>query len=287
MDDKLYKFVRLIEAGTYTKAAEDLHISQPALTVAIQKLESQFKAELVVRSGKQLELTPAGKLVYQAAQDHQSISGQLHDTLEKLKHKRPSIVLGMIDSLADTLCNSAAFEQLEGAANVTLSINNSRFLREGVEKRTVTAAFVIDDELLRSSLTTAPVGFEQLQLVCHPDTKNTLETAIQSGVIDNFISYDRPSTTYRHISHFFAEHGIRTKTRLYSTSPNIMLSMVLAGKGCAVLPMHLCEPHIINGQLSTALGRFKRPLSLIHPLQATLPAPLISFIKDAESLLDT
>jgi DNA-binding transcriptional LysR family regulator len=285
MDDRLYKFIRLIEAGTYTKAAEELHISQPALTVAIQKLETQYKSELVNRSGKQLELTPAGKIVYQAALDQESISHHLDETLQRLRQKKPSITLGMIDSLADKLCASPAFEQLETAADITLIVNNSRFLREGVEKRTITAAFVIDDELLRSSVQSAPLGIERLQLVCHPDLKSSIRQEATDGIITDFISYDRPSTTYRHIQHFLTKQGIRTKTRLYSTSPNVMLSMVLSGKGCAVLPLHLCEPYIQSGKLSPILESIQRPLAVIQSPQGKLPGALINFIQTSKELL--
>lgn len=286
MDDRLYKFIRLIEAGTYTKAAEELHISQPALTMAIQKLEAQYKTELLIRSGKQLELTPAGKLVYQAAQDHESVSQHLGETLQRLRQNKPSITLGMIDSLADKLCSSPAFERLEQATDITLIINNSRFLRAGIEKRTISAALVIDDELLRSSVQSAPLGTEQLQLVCHPSMKTSIEKEVASGVISDFISYDRPSTTYRHIQQFFTKQGIKTKTRLYSTSPSVMLSMVLAGKGCAVLPLHLCEPYIHSGELSPVLGTIQRPLVVIQPQQSKLPGALASFIQASKQLIN-
>lgn len=285
MDDKLYKFVKLIEAGSYTRAAEELHISQPALTVAIQKLESQFKTELLVRSGKQLELTQAGKMVYEAAQDHESISQHLHDSLLRLRQKKPSITLGMIDSLADKLCAGPAFEKLEQAADITLIVNNSRFLREGVEKRTITAALIIDDELVRSSVQSSRFGTEHLQLVCQPALKTLVEQGASSGTISDFISYDRPSTTYRHIQQFFTKQGIRTRTRLYSTSPNVMLGLVLAGKGCAVLPLHLCEPYIRSGHLNPVLESIQRPLALVQPPQQKLPKPLIDFLDASRTLL--
>lgn len=285
MDNKLHKFIKLVEAGTYTKAAEELHISQPALTVAIQKLEAQYKTELLNRGGKQLELTPAGRLVYQAAQDHETVSLHLGETLQRLRQKKPRITLGMIDSLADNLCASPAFSKLEQAADITLIVNNSRYLREGIEKRTVTAAFIIDDELLRSSVQSRPLGTEQLQLVCHPSLKTIVETEAASGEITNFISYDRPSTTYRHIQHSFSKQNVRTKTRLYSTSPNVMLGMVLSGRGCAVLPLSLCKPYIQSGSLSPVLNIIQRPIIVVQPAQSTLPESLVDFIETSKGLL--
>lgn len=285
MDDKLYKFVKLIEAGTYTKAAEELHISQPALTVAIQKLESQYKTPLLDRSGKQLELTTAGKLVYQAAQDHESIAHHLGDTLQRLRQKRPSITLGIIDSLADKLCISPAFDALEKAADITLIINNSRYLREAVEKRTITAALIIDDELTRDTIKSSAFGSEQLQLVCRTDQATKVQKEADGGAITEFISYDRPSTTYRHIKQFLGAQGVTAKTRLYSTSPSVMLGMVLAGKGCAVLPRHLCEPHVTSGELTPILGNMQRPVALIQLPNTKLPGFLVDFLKASQDII--
>lgn len=287
MDDRLYKFVRLVEAGTYTKAAQQLHISQPALTVAIQKLEAQYKTDLLDRNGKQLELTKAGRMVYQAALDHESISLHLGESLQRLTQKRPNITLGLVDSLADKLCMTEAFGRLEKAADMTLIVNNSRFLREEVEKRTVTAALVIDDELARSSVQSTFLGTEQLQLVCSPSMRNSIEKEAATGILSDFISYDRPSTTYRHVQQFMAGQGIKTHTRLYSTSPNVMLGMVLAGKGCAVLPMHLCEPYITSGKLSPLLGSMQRPVALVQLPQTKVPGALAAFITASAKLLNS
>lgn len=284
MDDKLYKFIRLIEAGTYTKAAEELHISQPALTVAIQKLESELRSDLVIRNGKQLELTDAGRAVYEAAQNHQAISQDLQESLERLARKRPSIVLGMIDSLADRFCTSAAFEELEQAADVTLIVNNSRFLREGVHRRSIAAALVIDDELQYQGVHSEVFGDEALRLVCHPDSLEQVQSGLEAGIIRDFISYDRPSTTHRHIQHFFQEQGIRVKTRLYSTSPAVMLSMALAKKGCAVLPAHICESYFKNKRLVGVLEPINRPIQIISSGQTELPKPLRQFLDTSKQL---
>lgn len=52
------------ETGSYTRAAEALYISQPAVSQQVRQLEGYFGAKLVDRRGQQLELTTAGQLVY-------------------------------------------------------------------------------------------------------------------------------------------------------------------------------------------------------------------------------
>lgn len=64
LDLRLVKyFVAVAQAGNITRAAERLHISQPALSAAIKQLEQQLGVGLLQRSGRGFALTPAGELL--------------------------------------------------------------------------------------------------------------------------------------------------------------------------------------------------------------------------------
>lgn len=278
MDDRLYKFSRLAEVGTYTKAAKELHISQPALSVAIQKLERELGHELFIKTGKRLELTAAGQATYQAALEHQDVTSHLVDSLHRLARKRPTITIGMVDSVADVMCSTPAFDELEATANVTVIVNNSRYLREGVERRKIDLAIVIDDELDHQGLTSTLIGTEQLQLVFAPQLDAEMQQELEKKHLHNFISYDKPSTTYRHIQQAFAELDIKVSARLFSTSPSVMLGIVLRGKGCAVLPQHLVAQHIEGKQLRSVLTPVTRPIAVVTTSTKIMPEFVTEFL---------
>lgn len=61
MHDELRHFLLVIEHGTLTAAARHAHLSQPALTASIQRLESAFEARLLHRSRRGAEPTAAGR----------------------------------------------------------------------------------------------------------------------------------------------------------------------------------------------------------------------------------
>jgi DNA-binding transcriptional LysR family regulator len=64
LDPRLVKyFVAVAQAGNVTRAAERLHISQPALSAAVKQLERQLGVALRERVGRGFELTPAGELL--------------------------------------------------------------------------------------------------------------------------------------------------------------------------------------------------------------------------------
>jgi LysR family nitrogen assimilation transcriptional regulator len=65
---RLYSFVRVIDAGSITRAADLLHIAQPALSQQMSGLEAQFGQQLLSRSKRGVEPTEAGRALYRHAQ---------------------------------------------------------------------------------------------------------------------------------------------------------------------------------------------------------------------------
>src|SRR5437867_12888409 len=67
--DQLRAFVEVIERGSFTAAAKELNLPQPAVTHQVQELERRFNVDLVERFGKRAYLTQAGeKLLAHARQ---------------------------------------------------------------------------------------------------------------------------------------------------------------------------------------------------------------------------
>ncbi|OAK51458.1 LysR family transcriptional regulator [Rhodococcoides kyotonense] len=64
----MYSFVRIVDAGSITRAADILHIAQPALSQQMTALESHFGQQLLIRSKQGVEPTDAGKALYRHAQ---------------------------------------------------------------------------------------------------------------------------------------------------------------------------------------------------------------------------
>ena len=68
MDIKhLQSFAAVVKLGSFTKAAEKLYLSQPTISAHIRALEEQLHQQLLVRTTKQLEITPKGREVYDYA----------------------------------------------------------------------------------------------------------------------------------------------------------------------------------------------------------------------------
>lgn len=245
MEDRLKKFAHLVDAGSFTKAATELHISQPALSSSVAKLERELKTTLLVRGVRPLALTPAGRLAYQTAKDLSVQADNLKVRLAELAHQRITINIGMIDSIADALFASPeGLEMLEGA-QVSVVVNNSRYLSEAVERGDLDMAFVADQQRRTSALLeVAFVATEPLVVVSHVKRRPASGT-----LLPDFIAYDQPSNTFRLVNEYLKSQGVQLQPSFYSTSPEVMLRLVLLNKGVAALPYLMVQDHLQAGSL--------------------------------------
>ncbi|MFS2055076.1 LysR family transcriptional regulator, partial [Variovorax sp. CT11-76] len=61
---QLRYFVDIVDAGSFSLAAERLYIAQSALSRQVKEMETQLQVPLLERGTRQLEMTPAGRSLY-------------------------------------------------------------------------------------------------------------------------------------------------------------------------------------------------------------------------------
>ncbi|HWI63405.1 MAG TPA: LysR family transcriptional regulator [Symbiobacteriaceae bacterium] len=81
----LITFCKVVEEGSFTRAAQALNLTQPSVTKQIGALEDHLQIPLFTRQGKQTHLTPAGELVYQYARQIHHLVGQLESAVSELR----------------------------------------------------------------------------------------------------------------------------------------------------------------------------------------------------------
>jgi DNA-binding transcriptional LysR family regulator len=89
METRYFKtLVTAVEEGSFSRAAELLHITQSAVSQRIKFLEEQYGYQLLDRSGSSLELTPAGQMVLVKAREILAKERELIDGLKGLENKK-------------------------------------------------------------------------------------------------------------------------------------------------------------------------------------------------------
>lgn len=288
MEDRLQKLKEVIERGSFTDAAAALHISQPALSMAIKKLELELGQDLLDRTAGQLRPTKAGSLAYQAACQQQRTVSNLEAQLVELSKERPVVRIGMIDSLAAaTADEGTVLERLEETADVVMVVDNSRRLLDDLRKTEIDIAFVVASDYDTTQIATLAKGRELLPLVCSPQHSMATSPTAQSS---DFISYDVMSHTSEYVQESLREQSVIMLPRFFSTSPNVMLRLALAGRGVAALPHSLVGPSLRSGLLVPVSVHGEpvvcaRPIVCVAQRTAHLYDPLRVFVDGVMEIL--
>jgi LysR family transcriptional regulator, low CO2-responsive transcriptional regulator len=88
----LHSFRRVAEMHSYTRAADSLYVTQPAISRQVRLLERYFGATLIAQVGRELQLTDAGRKVYQLACTVEREVGDVRESLEHLVSRSRGLV---------------------------------------------------------------------------------------------------------------------------------------------------------------------------------------------------
>ncbi|HKJ43519.1 MAG TPA: LysR substrate-binding domain-containing protein [Sunxiuqinia sp.] len=148
MDYRDEVFIAVAENLSFSKAAEELFISQPAVTKHIKELESKLNIALFERKGNKIYLTKAGKMAYRQLKhikeqyrDLEFELGRLNDTF------RGSLRLGASSTISQYIipCVLAAFHQRYPKINLSLLNGNSSQMEQKLVNNEIDLALVEND----------------------------------------------------------------------------------------------------------------------------------------------
>src|ERR1700759_895804 len=95
----LQVFLTVATERSFSRAAEKLFRTQPAISLALQRLESELGEKLIDRTGKELILTDAGREVLECARRFQSLQLEMDNSLAELRDKAAGrLIIGANES---------------------------------------------------------------------------------------------------------------------------------------------------------------------------------------------
>lgn len=103
IDTKVQTLLTLVTAGSYTKAAQILNLTQPAVSHHIRQLEQEFHIKIFYPSKKELRITPEGEILVKYARRAVAVNTAAHqaisDSLERVRH----LAIGITQSAGESL----------------------------------------------------------------------------------------------------------------------------------------------------------------------------------------
>jgi DNA-binding transcriptional LysR family regulator len=246
-------FEAVARLGSYTRAAEELHLTQPAVSMQIKQLEENAGLPLFEQLGKKIYLTQAGEEMHHYSR---AIAQQL-DEVDKVMADMKGVKRGrLVIAVASTANYFAArllatFSQRYPQVTISLDVTN----REGLL-----------DHLDANDIDMVIMGRppEGLDLVAEPFTENPLvviaapnhplvateRIPLEWLQQETFVVREQGSGTRTAMERFFAEKRVRLSTGMEMSSNEAIKQAVQAGLGLGIVSIHTLQLELETKRLA-------------------------------------
>jgi len=237
---------------SYTGAARELHLSQPAVSMQIKQLEESTGLPLFEQVGKKTFLTEAGKEFYHYTRVILQQLEEVDEVLEALK----GVSRGRLEITVATTANAfatrllAMFKQRHGGVTISLDVTNRETLLRQIADNEKDIA-IMGRPPGDQELTAHPFADNPLVIVAAPDHPLATEKHIPLSKLrdETFVVRERGSGTRTAMERFFNEHKMAITSSLEMNENEAIKQAVQAGMGLGIVSMHTLELELETGRL--------------------------------------
>lgn len=250
---QLATFARVAQRGNFTRAAEDLYLTQPAVTHHVHALERHFQVRLVEVIGRHPELTDAG--IFLAARVPEILSRVAaleRDMQEYAQAQMGELRLGATLTIGTYVVPRllAQFQQEHPQVQVQVTIANTPMIVAQVREGLVHVGLV-EGEVQEADIATRPFQEDTLVLVAAPmhPFAQTAPASFAEVVAEPLVMREAGSGTRERIEHAFILAGATPNTVLALPSGEGVARAVEAGIGIAWLSPLVIHDAVRAGRL--------------------------------------
>lgn len=242
------KQLRIFQAAaqhlSYTRAAEVLHLSQPAVSIQIKQLEQAAGMPLFERLGKQIYLTAAGEEMLGYARRMLDLLDEADGVMNALKGLDQGQLKVSVATTAGSFATRmlAAFAQRHPKVNINLDVTNRQALVQQLDSNECDLVIMgtpPSDRLLESE----PFMDNPLVVVTAPGHPLAGQTPIPLTRLaqERFVVREPGSGTRAAIERFFDSHQVPFNFAMEMTSSDAIKQAVQAGLGPGIVSLHTVE----------------------------------------------
>jgi len=248
---QLQVFLKVTQALSITKAAEELHLTQPAVSIQLKNFQEQFDIPLTEIVGRKLFVTEFGKEIAHAAEN---ILNEVHAINHKTMAFKGQLTGRLKISAVSTgkyvmpyfLTN---FLKQHPGIELVLDVTNKVKVIESLERNEVDFSLV---SVLPDQLQIEKVELMQnrLFLVSNTDQKFKDKLYDKSIFKDLPLIYRESGSGTRHIMEkFIKQNNLPVRKKMELTTNEAVKQAVIAGLGCSIMPLIGIKNELNNGDL--------------------------------------
>lgn len=249
----LITFCKVVETGSFTRAAQVLNLSQPSVTKHVSNLEGHLGVQLLDREGKRVHLTPAGELVYAYAKRVQQAVAECTAAVQSLRNPEAGIVtVGCVHTIGLYTLPDLVAEFAREYPQVRLMVKTARMQE--------TLALLVQHEI-EIGLVTAPVTHElvvcvplfddPVQVVGAPEPRFPMPASLTLEDLGRLpvIGFQRGTRYRAFLDSALEGFGIHPNVVMEFDSHEAVKAMAALGLGLAVLPASTVRRDLQSGKL--------------------------------------
>lgn len=288
--NQLEVLIAVAQEKSFSRAAERLHRTQPAISQAIRRLETEIGEPLFDRSSKDGTMTAAGRVLFGHAQQMMNLRHSAHAAIKELK----GLHRGKLSLSANeyTVMYLLPLLPVFRARHPHIKIEVKRSLASRISSEILareTEIGIVSFKPSDPAIASVGVLTDELALIVplnHPLAAKKIVSIRELGA-ESFIAHNVPSP--------YREKVVRTFEK-YRTPLNISLEMptleaikrfVESGMGVALIPKLASQAEIARGQVAALTVRemkLERKLYLVYRKSATLSHAARAFLRVAREL---
>jgi DNA-binding transcriptional LysR family regulator len=237
---QLEMFKAVAEEGSFTQAAQRLHVSQSAISRQVKLLEEELQGKLLHRGARRVTLTHAGELLLRMSirvqQDMAEVISQISETHE-LRRGTLTLAGGMTVCMLILPRLLRKYRSLYKHVDLRVVSGSSEEVAGMLRNHEVDLA-LLTLPIVARDLEVLPVLKEELVVVTspgHPLSKSRVVDAAELGRYP-LIVYEPGSNTRKVIDSFFTLNNIPMEIAMETENVEIIKAMVAAGLGITLVP---------------------------------------------------
>jgi DNA-binding transcriptional LysR family regulator len=291
--NQLRIFHRVVATRSVTRAAEELHLSQPAVSIQLKNFQRQFELPLLEVVHRRIHVTDFGLEIARSAevilQEVHAIHFKMHAHEGRLTGKLRLSAVSTGKYVAPYFVSG--FMQRHPGVELVLDVTNRAQVLESLEQNVIDLGLVsVVPEHLR--VQTVSLFENRLCLVVPPDhplAEGTRVLEAQDFESLPLIFRERGSGTRHVMEAYFRDHNLNVVPKMVLTSSEAVKQAVMAGLGCSVMPLVGIRHELRAGRLRI-LPVAGFPITstwTLIALQAKSPSPVTrAFLEYIESEKD-
>ncbi len=234
-------FEAIARLGSFTRASEELYLSQPTVSMQMKKLAEMIGAPLIEQVGKKIHLTPDGQQLAQATREIFSILDHYTMSVDE----RRGLKQGKLSLMAITTASYFAprllgeFVKLYPGIDVTLRVTNKEQVLASIADN-LDDLYFLGQPPEDIDVVATPIMDNPIVVLAAPDhpLANKKKITLEQLAREPWLMREKGSGTRNAIERQFAESGITLRPRLELGSNEAIKQAILAGLGISALSRH-------------------------------------------------